>query len=79
MRQHGKTERLQVQKVMAATRNVVNESLNMGIFPVRDVFTQSGNQSAFIIIVSLILFSNSAVSWHLFLAQYKYYRTINLA
>jgi len=40
MRRRGKTDRHQVQKLMAATRNVVNEFLHMGIVPVRDVFTQ---------------------------------------
>jgi hypothetical protein len=57
----------------------VNESLNMGIVPVRDAFTQSGNYSAFIITASLNLFSNSEVSWYLFLTQYKYCRNIKLA
>lgn len=79
MRQRGKTDRQQVQKVMAATRNVVNESLNTWIVPGGDVFTQRGNHSAFIIIVSFTLFSESAVSWHLILTQYKYYRNMKLA
>jgi len=79
MRRREKTDRHQVQKVMAASRNIVNELLNMGIVPVRDVFTQRGNHRVFNIIVSLILFSSSAVSWHLFFTQYKYYINMKLA